>query len=253
MLLTFSFTMLYFLDLSSHLMWPFWLSLAFAMIGPLYTAFGLANYFPKYKMTIIMLCNGIFEASIGTTAVWTYFYVYFYDKGMTLNAMALFYIGVMGFYWFRTFVLLPVKNPEEAKTEEKDENDAFLDEKDDKKLSGISWCVSKLSLLKNKSAILLLSSYLILEVRVMLTLYIFPTILEEVYDDRDERLAASQFFTKANTLSFLVCWIPGVLAGEILDCMTTAQKDYVAKKTFSSYGNCLVVCLGTEIFDVFEF
>ena len=67
----------------------------------------------------------------------------------------------------------------------------------------------------------------------MLTLYIFPTILEEVYDDKDERLAASQFFTKANTLSFLVCWIPGVLAGEILDCMTTAQKDYIAKKTFS--------------------
>ena len=202
--------MLYFLDLSSHLMWPFWLSLAFSIIGPLYTAFGLANYFPKYKMTIIMLCDGIFDSSVGATAVWTYFY----DKGMTLNTMALFFIGVIGFYWFRTFVLLPVKNPEKEKIEEKDENDAFLDKKSDEKLSGIKWFVSKLSLLKNKSAILLLSSYLILDVRIVLTFYIFPTILEEVYDDPDERLAASQFFTKANTLSFLVCWIPGVLAGE---------------------------------------
>ena len=203
--------MLYFLDLSSHLMWAFWLSLAFGIIGPLYTAFGLANYFPKYKMTIIMLCDGIFDSSVGATAVWTYFY----DKGMTLNTMALFFIGVMGFYWFRTFVLLPVKNPEEEKIEEKDENDAFLNENDGKKLSGISWFVSKLSLLKNKSAILLLSSYLILDVRIVLTFYIFPTILEEVYDDPDKRLASSQFFTKANTLSFLVCWIPGVLAGKI--------------------------------------
>ena len=201
--------MLYFLDLSSHLLWPFWLSLSIADFGPLYTAIGLANYFPKYKMTIIVLCFGIFDASFGGTAVWTYFY----DKGMTLKTMALFFIGVMGFYWFRTFVLLPVKNPVEEIIEE-DENDAFLDENGDKKLSGKNWFVSKLSLLKNKSAILLLSSYLILVVRIALTFYIFPTILEEVYDDPDERIAALQFFTKTNTLAFLVCWTPGVLAGD---------------------------------------
>ena len=204
--------MLYFLDLSSHLMWPFWLSLAFAMIGPLYTSFGLANYFPKYKMTIIMLCDGIFDSSVGATAVWTYFY----DAGMSLNTMALFFMAVVGFFWFRTFVLLPVQNPEEAKIDEKDENDSFLEEnRSSEKIASKSWFVSKLSLLKNMSALLLLSSYLILDVRLVLTFYIFPTILDEVHDDADQKLAASQFFTKANTLSFIVCWIPGVLAGKI--------------------------------------
>jgi hypothetical protein len=128
---------------------------------PLITAFGLANYFPKYKMTIIMLFGGIFDASVGATAIW----IDLYDMGIVkgINKMAPSFIGVIGLFWFRTFVILPVKNPEEEKSEKNAETVAILDEKGKKKLSGINLFVSKLSLLKNKSVILFLSSSLILK------------------------------------------------------------------------------------------
>lgn len=213
--LTSSFIVYYFLDLSSHLVWPFWILLSSSTLAPLLTTFKLTNNFPKYQMTLLTTGDGIFDTSVAATALWTYFY----KNGMSVNLMATILLGFMAFFWVNTFLLLPKKNPKLKEEEEKNEEDQLqehemfiAEENEPKPPSGLKYFTSKLSIFSNLSTIMFIISYVILDTRLVLTFYVLPTILDNTFDDEEEKLAAGQFFTKANSLSFVVCWIGGALA-----------------------------------------
>ncbi|CAG5111079.1 Oidioi.mRNA.OKI2018_I69.chr2.g5415.t1.cds [Oikopleura dioica] len=209
--LTSSFIIYYFLDLSSHLVWPFWILLSSSTLAPLLTTFKLTNNFPKHQMTLLTIGDGIFDTSVAATALWTYFY----NNGMSVNFMAMVLIGFMAFFWLNTFLLLPKKNPklkEENEQDEIHEEEMFLEENEPKTPSGLKYFTSKLSIFTNLSTIMFIVSYVIIDTRLVLTFYVVPTILENTFEDEEEKLAAGQFFTKANSLSFVVCWMGGALA-----------------------------------------
>jgi len=57
-------------------------------------------------------------------------------------------------------------------------------------------------------------SYLILDSRIVLTFYLLPTMLDSVYEDEEDKMRISQLFTKANSLSFIICPLAGIIAGK---------------------------------------
>ena len=67
--------------------------------------------------------------------------------------------------------------------------------------------------LQSASFMLYYYCYLILDSRIVLTFYLLPTMLDSVYEDEEDKMRISQLFTKANTLSFIICPLAGIIAG----------------------------------------
>jgi len=68
--------------------------------------------------------------------------------------------------------------------------------------------------LQSASFMLYYYSYLILDSRIVLTFYLLPTMLDSVYEDEEDKMRISQLFTKANSLSFIICPLAGIIAGK---------------------------------------
>jgi len=208
-LLTLAFVFYYCLSYSSHLLWLFWIFLCMGTLAPLLTLLPLANTFPERKGLIITVINGVYDCSVAATAFWAGFY----ENGMSVSTMALVLLLVMGFYWIRTFALLP--KTASSVSDKNNVEDVDL-EKEKLALSAVE--IQDISgptiweTLQSASFMLYYYCYLILDSRIVLTFYLLPTMLDSVYEDEEDKMRISQLFTKANTLSFIICPLAGIIA-----------------------------------------
>jgi hypothetical protein len=113
----------------------------------------------------------------------------------------------------RTFVLLP-----KTASSDSDKTDEDVDlEKEKMALSPVE--IQDISgptiweTLQSASFMLYYYCYLILDSRIVLTFYLLPTMLDSVYEDEEDKKRISQLFTKANSLSFIICPLAGIIAG----------------------------------------
>ncbi|CBY14929.1 unnamed protein product [Oikopleura dioica] len=209
-LLTLAFVFYYCLSFSSHLLWLFWIFLCMGTLAPLLTLLPLANTFPGRKGLIITVINGVYDCSVAATAFWAGFY----KDGMSVSTMALVLLLVMGFYWIRTFALLPKTASSDSEDSDEDmdlekKKMAFSSVQTQEKSSPSIW-----ETLQSASFMLYYYSYLILDSRIVLTFYLLPTMLDSVYEDEEDKMRISQLFTKANSLSFIICPLAGIIAGK---------------------------------------
>ena len=196
-------------------------------LAPLLTLLPLANTFPERKGMIITVINGVYDCSVAATAFWAGFY----ENGMSVSTMALVLLLVMGFYWIRSDLIMLMccykKNlsrtfallPKTASSDSDENNGEDVDLKKEKlALSAVE--IQEISgptiweTLQSASFMLYYYCYLILDSRIVLTFYLLPTMLDSVYEDEEDKMRISQLFTKANTLSFIICPLAGIIAGK---------------------------------------
>lgn len=114
----------------------------------------------------------------------------------------------------RTFALLPKTASSDSEDSDEDmdlekKKMAFSSVQTQEKSSPSIW-----ETLQSASFMLYYYSYLILDSRIVLTFYLLPTMLDSVYEDEEDKMRISQLFTKANSLSFIICPLAGIIAGK---------------------------------------
>ena len=134
--------------------------------------------------------------------------------GILLDKVRLNYADLRLCYSFsRTFALLPKTASSDS---DKEGEDVDL-EKEKMALSPVELQdISQPTIwetLQSASFMLYYYCYLILDSRIVLTFYLLPTMLDSVYENEEDKMRISQLFTKANSLSFIICPLAGIIAG----------------------------------------